>query len=72
MSFAEFISDDGGSVAVHYSSVIMFRVLANGNTYIVMRAGNEVIDLEVRETFDAVLARLKEARKADINSFDPD
>lgn len=72
MSFAEFISDDGTSVAVHYSSVILFRVLPDGNTFIVMRAGNEIIDLVVRETFDAVRDRLRAARKDDLEWFDPD
>lgn len=72
MSFATFRGIGDVPVAIHYSAVVYCVEVQVGRTTLVVRVGNDSDSIELKEPLSSVLTKLKEARDADINSFDPD
>lgn len=71
--FAKFSSKAGLEVAVHYSSVLVVTEMPAGTgVALTLRAGNSVTTVYVEGTVSDAVAKLGEARRADINSFDPE
>ena len=62
----------GRGTAIHYASVIMLEDTEDGGTLIHYRAGNTVQTFRSPDGMEELLRILKNVRREDINSFDPD